>query len=54
LASGFIKVKMKASFWFRDYKQFKVAFVWKPGVKAKAAQKPEADVGADQKPANEK
>jgi len=40
LASGYIKVKIKVSFWFKDYKEFKVAFVYKPGKEEKEAQKP--------------
>lgn len=53
LASEYIKVKFKVSFWFRDYKKFKVAFVYKAGKEEKEAQKPGVGVEDAQKPSKE-
>ena len=40
LAFGVIKVKIKVCFWFKEYPEFRVGFVWKPGVCVEAAEKP--------------
>jgi hypothetical protein len=53
LAFRFIGVKIKVSFWAKDYKDFIVGAGWTPGKEKKAAYKLGIDEEADQKPSKE-